>query len=515
MKSPGLLERIGRRGMRTSLALATIPLTLIGALAIGLVTAALSTDEVARYHVRAGEQMTTTLAQRSDLALLYQSSFSIAETVDSLLGNPLVREVRVVARNGKSLYVKRNGEGSGWNYPAAPDEGTASAETDDVWLFSRQVRTAMPSRVDPNIPEAALLGSSSDEVLGEVELALSKEALFKARRSIFVSNLFTALGFSLLVVIAMLLLTRRFSRPLESLARTMHETRDGRWAEPQALDGPREIREIGDSYDALMKTLREREEELRELNQDLEERIRQRTQALVAANRELEAFSYSASHDLRAPLRAIDGFGKALEEDYGGALDPLAKSYLNRMREAARRMGTLIDDMLRLSRVTRHDMHLAKVDMSDLAAELAAQLREQYSDHRVDFRLEPHMQVSADPELLRIMLDNLISNAWKYTSKTAGARVEFGRMQRDGETVYVLRDNGAGFDMRFADKLFGAFQRLHGKEFEGTGIGLAIVQRILVRHGGHIWAEAEIDKGATFYFTLPDVELDNDADAHV
>jgi len=302
----------------------------------------------------------------------------------------------------------------------------------------------------------------------------------------------------------MLLLVRRFSQPLESLADSMHEARDGRWTELQPMDGPREIRDIGDSYNALMAALRQREEQLREFNQDLEERIRQRTYALEAANKELEAFSYSASHDLRAPLRAIDGFGKALLEDFGTTLDPLAQNYLKRMREAARRMSVLIDDMLRLSRVTRYEMQLARVNMSELAQSIAAQLREQHPDQPVDFRVEPGMQVTADPELLHIMLTNLIGNAWKYTAKVAAPRVELARIRRDQEIAYVLRDNGAGFDMRFADKLFGAFQRLHGKEFEGTGIGLAIVQRIVVRHGGHIWAEAEVDKGATFYFTLPE-----------
>jgi signal transduction histidine kinase len=504
MKTARLARRFGQLSVRKSLALATIPLTLLGALAIGLVTAALSTEEVAQYHVRAGEQMTATLAQRSDLALLYESSTLIAETADSLLGNPLVREIRVIGKSGKLLFGKTSGEGRHWRYPAAPSEGTATAELDDVWVFARQVRTAAATATDPQIPEAALLGNTGNEVLGEVQLALGKDALVKARNSIFFGNVFTALGFSLLVVIAMLLLVRRFSRPLETLADTMHEARDGGWTEPELLDGPLEIREISESYNALMNTLRSREEELRDFNQDLEERIRQRTQALEAANKELEAFSYSASHDLRAPLRAIDGFGKALLEDYAPSLDLTAQTYLNRMREGARRMSELIDNLLKLSRVTRYEMQRANVDMSELANIVVAQLREQYPDHPVDFRMSPDMQVRADPNLLRIALDNLLGNAWKYTGRVANARVEFDRISRDHETVYVLRDNGAGFDMRFAEKLFGAFQRLHGREFEGTGIGLAIVQRILIRHGGRIWAEAEVGKGATFYFTLPD-----------
>jgi signal transduction histidine kinase len=504
MTTKRLASLLGRRGIRTWLAIATIPLTLLGALAIGLVTAALSTKEVALYHIRAGEQMTANLAQRSDLALLYMSSASVADTAKSLMGNPLVKEVRVIEKGGSVLFARSVGDNRAWPYPDAPIEGTATAELDDVWLFSRLVRTAAPASMDSALPEAALLGNTGNEILGEVQLALSKDALLKARRSIFFGNLFTALGFSLLVVIATLLMLRWFSRPLEALADAMHETRSGHWTDPEPLVGPREVREIGDSYGALMKTLRLREEQLRDFNQDLEERIRRRTHALETSNKELEAFSYSVSHDLRAPLRAINGFGKALLEDYGESLDALAHNYVQRICDGAERMSELIDDMLKLSRVTRFDMQLARVDMSHMAEVVASEMREQFPNHPVDFQVTPGMQVQADPTLLRIMLDNLLSNAWKYTGRVKAPRVQFDRVGSDKEPVYVVRDNGAGFDMRFADKLFGAFQRLHGREFEGTGVGLAIVQRVLARHGGRAWAEAEVDKGASFFFTLPD-----------
>ena len=499
-----LAALFGRLSVRGALAFAIIPITLLGALAIGLVTAALSTEEVAQHHIRAGTQMISTLAQRSDLALLYESSASAADVVSTLLDNPLVREIRVVGKNGKLLYGKTRGEPRAWQYPRAPAEGAATGDLDDVWVFARQVRTAVPVSSALEMPEVALLGSTADEVLGEVQLALSKDALYKARRNIFVSNMFTALGFSLLAVAAMLLIVRRFSRPLESLANSMHETRVGLWTEPVVPTGPREIREIGESYKALMEVLQQREDQLRGFNQDLEERIRQRTQALEAANKELEAFSYSASHDLRAPLRAIDGFGKALLEDFGPSLDPIAQDYLTRMCDAARRMSELIDNLLKLSRVTRFEMQVASVDMTELAESVASHLQEQYPDHRVAFRVCPDMRVQADPNLLRIALDNLIGNAWKYTTGVAEPEVVFEKTIQDHETVYLLRDNGAGFDMRFADKLFGAFQRLHGKEFEGNGIGLAIVKRVVMRHGGRIWAEAEVGKGARFYFTLPE-----------
>lgn len=499
-----LVEFLGRLSVRRSLALAIIPMSVLGALAAGLMAATLSIREVALYHLRTGEQVTASLAQRSDLPLLYQSTVGISEIAVAYFDNPLVKEIRVVGRDGSLLFSKTVGPAGNWQYPPAPRDETATAELDDAWLFSRQVRTSQPRVTDPFMPEAELLGGATDEVLGEVQVALGKDALFQSRRNIFFVNMFAALGFSLLAVGVTFLMVRRFIRPLETLATSMHDARTRHWRATPTLDGPREIRDIGKSYQALMTSLIEREEQLQDLNEDLEERIRQRTHALEAANKELEAFSYSASHDLRAPLRAIDGFGKAIQEDYGASLDPTALAYLARMRAGASRMSELIDNMLKLSRITRYEIQVTDVDMSEMAEAIALAQRERAPERNVEFRVAPNMTVRADRNLLRIALENLIENAWKYTGKVDAARIDLGRTNVDGEVVYILRDNGAGFDMRFADKLFGAFQRLHGKEFEGTGIGLAIVQRILVRHGGRIWAKAEVDKGAAFYFTLPD-----------
>jgi light-regulated signal transduction histidine kinase (bacteriophytochrome) len=224
---------------------------------------------------------------------------------------------------------------------------------------------------------------------------------------------------------------------------------------------------------------------------------------MEAANSELESFSYSVSHDLRAPLRSIDGFSHILIEDYGKQLPPEGINYLERVRAAAKRMADLIDDLLNLARVTRSPLLPKLTNLSAIVEKISNEQKEMYPGRQVTTSITPDLMVQGDPHLLHIALENLISNAWKFTSKKEHAVIEFGQQSKNKERTFYIRDNGSGFDMTYVNKLFGVFQRLHSvSDFPGTGVGLATVQRIITIHGGHIWAEAEEGKGATFFFTL-------------
>ena len=245
------------------------------------------------------------------------------------------------------------------------------------------------------------------------------------------------------------------------------------------------------------------EAEVLRLNQDLERRVKERTAQLEAINKELEAFSYSVSHDLRAPLRSIRGFSEVLLERYSKQLDPTGQEFLRRACQSSQQMETLIEDLLKLSRVSRSDLQRQQVNLSHIADSVAADLKKSDPQRAVDFAIEPGLQTRGDERLLRVALDNLLRNAWKFTSKQPRAKIEVGSSKGPPQAFFV-RDNGAGFDMNYSNRLFGVFQRLHTvSEFPGTGVGLATVQRIISRHGGRVWATGEVDHGATFYFTLP------------
>lgn len=259
-----------------------------------------------------------------------------------------------------------------------------------------------------------------------------------------------------------------------------------------------------DAYEAEKAARRlaeARADEVRALNAELEARVRVRTSELEIANKELEAFSYSVSHDLRAPLRTVDGFSMALQEDFADALDDKGRDFLGRIRDGVQRMGQLIDALLQLSRITRAELLREPVDVTRMASDVMRELEQQHPERKIDFQVQPGLETKADPRLLRIALENLLGNAVKFTARTPEAHILLGR--EEGSNTFYLKDNGAGFDMQYSEKLFTAFQRLHGdREFKGSGIGLATVARVIRRHHGSIHAEADVGKGATFRFTL-------------
>ncbi|MFW9833697.1 MAG: PAS domain S-box protein, partial [Candidatus Thorarchaeota archaeon] len=249
----------------------------------------------------------------------------------------------------------------------------------------------------------------------------------------------------------------------------------------------------------------QKDEEIQRLNEELAQRVEERTAELAAANKELEAFSYSVSHDLRAPLRTIDGFSQALLEDYSDSIDSTGKDFLHRVRAAATHMASLIEDLLMLSRVARAEMDREDVDLSEIAREIIDEFQEVEPEREVTAKISEDIHAHCDQRLIRLVLQNLLENAWKFTSKASDAQIEFGCIEKDEATQFYIKDNGAGFNMDYSDKLFIPFQRLHQSEdFPGSGIGLATVQRIINRHGGKVWADSVIEEGSTFYFTIPE-----------
>lgn len=258
-----------------------------------------------------------------------------------------------------------------------------------------------------------------------------------------------------------------------------------------------------DEVAVLIDSFNDMLEELHKAHDELEQRVVERTRQLTSANRELEAFSYSVSHDLRGPLEALTGFTYVFSKQYGPRLDKQGRDLIEHIRSSGKRMNELINDLLNLSRMSSQPIHTEKIDLSEMARSVVQELQRSAPERNVEFVTSPTEEAEGDPHLLRVVMENLLRNAWKYTSRHANARIEFGRVERDGRSAYFVRDDGSGFDPRSAERLFEPFQRLHSAaEFPGDGVGLATVKRIIQRHGGEVWAQGEVEQGATFYFTL-------------
>jgi len=338
-----------------------------------------------------------------------------------------------------------------------------------------------------------------------------KEAISAANRQLFY-NLATLLPFVILSFMIVLVIGKRsIADRVEKLQDAAHQIADGDLevrVAPFVRGG--EFGELALSFDHMAARLGENLADIRlaqyhikSLNADLEQKVARRTAQLEASVKELEAFSYTVSHDLRAPLRHINGFSAILNEELGSDISPQCRDYLQRICAASSKMGVLIDELLEFSRINREEMKHEHVDLSKIASEIIVMLKETDPERAVEVIIASDLTVEGDATLLRIVLQNLLGNAWKYTGKNAAARIELERTDIQGEEVFCIKDNGAGFDMQYKDKLFAVFQRLHGSEYEGTGIGLATVERIIQRHNGRIWAESIVGSGAIFYFTLP------------
>jgi signal transduction histidine kinase len=345
-----------------------------------------------------------------------------------------------------------------------------------------------------------------------------KESVAAANRQLFY-NLATLLPFVILSFVIVLVIGKRsIADRVEKLQDAAHQIADGDLevrVAPLVRGG--EFGELALSFDHMAARLGENladirlaQHHIKSLNADLEQKVARRTAQLEASVKELEAFSYTVSHDLRAPLRHINGFSAILNEELGSDISPQCHDHLQRICDASNKMGMLIDDLLEFSRINREEVKHESVDLSKIASEIVVMLKETEPERTVEVIIASGLTAEGDATLLRMVLQNLLGNAWKYTGRNPAALIELGNCSIQGEEVFYVKDNGAGFDMQYKDKLFTVFQRLHGNEYKGTGIGLATVEKIIQRHNGRIWAESIVGKGATFFFALPKAEISAD-----
>ena len=407
--------------------------------------------------------------------------------------SPAVALIERLIGSGAALKLGNASADGGWTgigeaLPAPPSSRPGTAATYRRDDGESRIGMALPVS---HTPWVLWVEMSERAVLGPAATLL--------KRMLPITIALTVLG-----ALAVSVLGGRVARPLAEMATAAEAIAAGDYSRRVTPGRGQEVGRLGAAFNVMAQKVADAHTELETRVRDRTAELESARAELATANRELEAFSYSVSHDLRAPLRSIDGFAQALAEDYEDRLDATGRDYLGRIRRAAQRMGTLIDDLLSLSRVTRVELTRTVVDLSAAVEDVARQLQEEEPHRTVEWRIQPGVTAEGDSRLLQVAIDNLISNAWKFTSRREAPVIEFGiAALDDGRRAYMVRDNGAGFDMAHAGKLFGAFQRLHrNAEFPGSGIGLATVHRIVRRHGGRVWAEGAVEAGATFYFTL-------------
>jgi len=479
----------------------TAILLLISCLVLLLTAAAFVTYQIIRFRQGTVTNLATlgrVIAANSTASLAFANEADATEVLSALRALPQVVAAALYDKEGR-LFAR---------YPAdLPRDGVPARPGDDGFRFE-------PGHVIGFEPVA----EGGNPRLGTLYIKSDLRAMWRALR-LSAAIAAGAMAVSLLAAYFVAgLLQGWISQPILALAdtaRAVSARQDYSVRAPQL--GADELGALTGAFNQMLGHIEDQDRELRRHATDLEQRVAERTQELeerhealrrqaaelLAANQELDAFAYSVSHDLRAPLRSIDGFSQVLLEDFAEQLGEAGRDSLRRVRAASQRMAALIDDLLKLARVTRVEMRTTTVDVSGMARDIAAELQRTDSARHVEFAIAPGLQARADAPLIRVVLENLLRNSWKYTAKKPQAHIEFGSVDANGGRAFMVRDDGAGFDMKYMDKLFGVFQRLHSTaEFEGTGVGLATVRRIITRHGGQIWAEAAVDQGATFYFTL-------------
>ena len=472
----------------------TAILLLISGLVLLLTSAAFMTYQVVTFRQTMRNNLATRagiLAANSTAALAFANEADATEVLSALKSDPHMVAAALYDQDGK-VFATYLAPAVAGVIPAAPEP--------DGYRF-----------VGERLVGFASVAQGTNDRLGTLYLVSDTKALSDALR---LSGIIAIVVLAIAMLAAYALaaaLQGRISQPILALVDTaaaVSTRRDYSVRAPKF--GEDELGKLADAFNAMLGRIEQQKEELQQHALGLEQRVAERTgelekraAELQAANAELDAFAYSVSHDLRAPLRSIDGFSQVVLEDYAAQLGDAGRDALHRVRAASQRMAMLIDDLLKLARVTRAEMRTERVDLSGMAREIVLDIQRATPERAVEFAIAPGLEAHGDARLLRVVLDNLLRNGWKYTGKQPQPRVEFTAKQENGGRVFVIKDNGAGFDMRYADKLFGVFQRLHSAaEFEGTGVGLATVRRIINRHGGRIWAEGAVEKGASFYFTL-------------
>ncbi|HEX6428632.1 MAG TPA: ATP-binding protein [Niastella sp.] len=423
-------------------------------------------------------------AANSTAALAFENTEDAAEILATLKTEPHIVSAGIYNTKGIifSKYVK---DSATQEFPANPQPG-------QYHFQNSYLEGSEPIMLE-------------DRQLGTLYLKCDLGAMYERMRLYTTVVGFVLIASLLLAYLLVKILKKNISAPIIALARTAAIISDKHDFTVRAVKmGNDEIGTLTNAFNEMLEQIQQRDATLREFNENLEQKIRDRTKQLESVNKELEGFSYSVSHDLRAPLRAIIGYSAMLEEDYADKLDDEARRITAVIKSNTAKMGQLIDDLLAFSRMSRQDMAKATVDMSVVVTEVREVLATQFDFNRIHWKIEPLPVVPANANMIKQVWINLISNAIKYSSKREIAQVEIGAFSQNGNTVFFVRDNGAGFNQQYAEKLFKVFQRLHSAtEYEGTGIGLALVEKIISKQGGSVWAEGEEDKGACFYFSLP------------